>query len=72
MGYKEVQKVRRKYIGWDFSSATGVTMHRMARPGLLFQINAVPCFRGIRVPVSSTPVGGAGVSWADLFGYPGA
>ena len=41
MGYRGVQEVRRKYFGDSFPSSTGVVVHRMQRPELLFEVTAV-------------------------------
>ena len=40
-GYRAVQEVRRKHFGDSFPSATGVSVHRMIRPELLFEVTAV-------------------------------
>ena len=47
--YRRIGEVRRKYFGDSFPSATGVSMHRIRRPGpadrlvpeLLFEVTAV-------------------------------
>ena len=41
MGYRGTQEVRRKYFGDNFPSATGVIIHRILRPDLLFDVTAV-------------------------------
>lgn len=41
MGYRGTQEVRRKYFGDNFPSATGVIIHQILRPELLFEVTAV-------------------------------
>ena len=41
LGYRGVQEVRRKFFGDSFPSSTGVVVHRMQRPELLFEVTAV-------------------------------
>ncbi len=41
MGYRGTQEVRRKYFGDSFPSATGVVIHQILRPELLFEVTAV-------------------------------
>ncbi len=41
MGYRGTQEVRRKYFGNNFPSATGVIIHQILRPELLFEVTAV-------------------------------
>ena len=41
MGYRGTQEVRRKYFGDSFPSATGVIIHQILRPELLFEVTAV-------------------------------
>ncbi|PKB73339.1 MAG: hypothetical protein BZY75_02390 [SAR202 cluster bacterium Io17-Chloro-G7] len=41
MGYRGTQDVRRKYFGESFPSATGVIIHQILRPKLLFEVTAV-------------------------------
>jgi len=41
MGYGGVSEVRRKYFGDSFPSATGIVVHQLLRPELLFEVTAV-------------------------------
>ena len=41
MGYRGTQEVRRRYFGDSFPSATGVVIHQILRPELLFEVTAV-------------------------------